>query len=420
MQLNAYGRVLNIPGLRFTLALGFLAKIPVVTVPMIVTLHVTTGLHLGFGRAGAVVAAWTVGVALGAPFQGRYIDRRGLRPLLAVSTALQVIFYSLAPEFTYSVLLVTALLTGLLIVPGTTISRLVIACLVPEKQRHTAFALDSMLTNLSYMSGPALAVVLATNASTDVALRVVALLLLVSGAAILYADPLSRAERTGPPQPASSADSRSAMRPPLRQWLHPGLIGTFVCTLAAGMFSSGAEIGVIGALQRQGEASWLSPVMVAFGICSIGGGLVYGSLAKSPHAAAVVAVLGAVILPIGLLDAPWVALALLPAAILYAPAFAATASAAGKYSEPGTRASVMSLYSSAMTVGTALGGPMTGSALDRGGPFWAFAVLGSVILLISLAAFPAMRTHRTNGTARKAASPPSFSELAPSDTHRSS
>ena len=61
------------------LLLGSLLKIPLVAVPLVLTLHLTTTDHLGYAQAGLVIALWTAGAAVGCPFQGRLIDRHGLR-----------------------------------------------------------------------------------------------------------------------------------------------------------------------------------------------------------------------------------------------------------------------------------------------------------------------------------------------------
>lgn len=387
MALHAYRRVLRTTGLPSILLLGSLVKIPLVAVPLVLILHLTTGRHLGYGQAGLVIALWTVGAAVGSPFLGRHIDRHGLRPVLIAATVVQALFWVPAAHLPYAVLLVAAPLSGLVIVQGSTISRLAITGLVPEADRHTAFALDSVLTTLSYLIGPSLGVVLATWTSTTLAVQVIGLLLVVNLLAVIVRNPrlLPRAEDV----PSGAA------RPPLPrpgQWLGRGLLATCVCALAAGMFSSGAELGIVGALRQHGQTAWLGPVLVGVSLCSIAGGLVYGSLSRRPPAALTVAALGAVTIPVGLVGGvPWLAVALVPAALLNAAAFASTATAASTFAVDGARASALSLYSTATAAGAALGGPVVGVALDHGGASWGFTAVGALILLVALPAWPAMR-----------------------------
>ncbi|MGW1183356.1 MFS transporter [Streptomyces drozdowiczii] len=387
MRLDVFRRVLRIPGLPSVLILGFLVKVPMVAIPMVLTLHVTMGQHHGFGQAGLVTAMWTAGVALGAPIQGRHLDRNGLRPLFVVGTVGQALFWGLAAQMSYPVLVSSALLSGLLIVPGATISRLAIAGLVSDELRHTAYAVDSMLTNVSYMTGPALGVVLATQATTNVAVYGIGAMLVVSGVVVCIRNP--------PFKPRGEEQSSAASPPPFSQWFSRGLATALACAFAAGTFSSGAEIGVVAALQHNNQMGWIGPLMLMFGIFSIVGGLAYGGLSRGPSAVVVVSALGVVTILLGIAgNTFWLTLSLLPAALIYAPAFAATAAAVSAFAVSGARASAMSLYSVATTVGTSLGSPVAGVAIDRGGPRLGFAAVGGMILLISLSAGALARHSR--------------------------
>ncbi|MEU8779825.1 MFS transporter [Streptomyces sp. NPDC048606] len=369
------------------LLLGTLIKIPLVAVPLVLTLHLTTTRQLGYAQAGLVIALWTVGAAAGSPLLGRRIDRHGLRPVLVVATVAQALFWATAAQLPYAALLVAAPASGLVIVQGSTISRLAILGLVPEENRHTAFAVDSMLTTLSYLIGPALGVVLATRASGTLAVQAIGLLLVLACVAVIVRDPR-------PPARADEGPSGAASPPP-RRWLGRGLVATCACALAAGMFASGAELGIVGILHRSDQTVWLAPVLMGVSLGSLAGGLVYGTLERRPPAALTVAALGLVTLPVGLVGGvPWLAVALLPAALLNAPAFASTAAAAGAFAVDGARASALGLYSTATAAGAALGGPLVGTALDHGGPAPGFAALGAAILLVSLAAWPRDATAR--------------------------
>ncbi|MFI9386742.1 MFS transporter [Kutzneria sp. NPDC052558] len=375
MRSGAYRQVLAVRGLRSVLLLSLLAKLGVVAVPIVLTLHVTAGLGRGFGLAGVTTAAWTVGVALGSPVQGRVLDRHGARRLFAVATVGQGLFWGLAPLLPYPALLPAAFASGLVLVPGTTVSRLAIANLVAEERRHTAFVVDSMLTNLSYMTGPALGVLLATRVSTTVALLALGAVLVLSGAAVIAANP---------PLAASGVGGPSDRRPP-RRWLTGGLAAALACALAAGLTSSGTEIAVIGSFRHMNQVGWTSVAMVLFAAGSMVGGLAYGGLRRGWSGSVLVAVLGLATVPLGLLDAPLsLTVALLPAALLYAPAFAATAADASRHAVDGTRGVVMSVYSTAMTVGTAAGGPLAGAVVDTSDPAAAFAVIGGLTALVAV------------------------------------
>ena len=64
--------------------LMFLARLPMTAMGVTMTLYVVNDLGRGYGAAGLIGAATTLGSAFGAPLVGRYVDRYGLRPVVAV------------------------------------------------------------------------------------------------------------------------------------------------------------------------------------------------------------------------------------------------------------------------------------------------------------------------------------------------
>jgi MFS family permease len=95
VRLDKYRKVVAVRGFPLVIALGLLAKLPIVAIPIVLTLSVATGLDRGYGLAGLVIAAWTAGVTVGAPILGRLVQRHGLRPVMAVVTLAQGVFWCL-------------------------------------------------------------------------------------------------------------------------------------------------------------------------------------------------------------------------------------------------------------------------------------------------------------------------------------
>src|SRR5690606_24048247 len=154
--LRAYRAVLAIPGVAAVTAVSFLARLPASAAAIALTLHVVLTLVEGYAAAGAVAAASTVGMAIGAPLLGRLVDRRGRRTWLAPTLARLGAFWGSAPFLSYPALLVSALAGGLLGVPVCSLTRRSRAVLVPPERRRTASALDSMSVEISYIIGPAI------------------------------------------------------------------------------------------------------------------------------------------------------------------------------------------------------------------------------------------------------------------------
>src|SRR5690606_38063348 len=117
MTLEPYRQALRLPGVRSLLLVATLARTPLTATTVTVTLHVVLALDLGYGAAGLVNAALTVGNAIGAPLLGRLIDRRSLRPVLVLTMITEGLFWATAWTFPYPLLVVTALLAGMVALP---------------------------------------------------------------------------------------------------------------------------------------------------------------------------------------------------------------------------------------------------------------------------------------------------------------
>src|SRR3954453_23757684 len=101
MLLTPYRETLALPRIKSLLVVATLARIPIAAGAVVLTLHVVTDLGLGYGAAGLIGAAFTIGGSVGAPIMGRLIDRRGLRPVLVLTTVAEVTFWALAQAAPY-------------------------------------------------------------------------------------------------------------------------------------------------------------------------------------------------------------------------------------------------------------------------------------------------------------------------------
>ncbi|MBW0118425.1 MFS transporter [Pseudonocardia abyssalis] len=237
-----YRGVLALPGVAPLMTVSLLARVPASAAAITLTLHVVLTLDLGYAAAGAVGAASTIGMAIGAPTLGRFVDRRGLRTMLAVTTAAAAVFWSVAPYLTYPTLLVGAFLGGLLAFPVYSIIRQALASAVPEGSRRPAFALDSMSVEVSYIIGPAVGSLLVVTLSSPVAMAVVGAGWVATGLAFWVLDPPTR---TGTAEPGE--------RPPsVRTWLDRWLVAALLGTAATVLLLFGTELSVIASVQGVG------------------------------------------------------------------------------------------------------------------------------------------------------------------------
>ncbi|HEY4021434.1 MAG TPA: MFS transporter [Pseudonocardiaceae bacterium] len=376
MALSRYRTVLALPGVGTLMALMLVARIPVTANSMVLTLHVVLGLHRGYGAAGIAGAVITIGTAAGAPVLGRLIDTIGLRWTLVICTLGEGAYWLTAGRLNYSELLVTAFFGGLLAVPVMSISRQAIAALVPDEHRRSAFSMDSISVELSFMAGPALGVLVATRASTYVALLAVGAATVVFGIVLYVVNPRVRAN--------TGIVEQVQPRPPRRSWLRGTLIGVLATNFGAVFVLAGVGVSAVAALRAVGEVSWTGIVTIFMCVASVIGGIIYGALRKVPGPAILLGVMSVLILPVGLAGGQWwvLALATVPSSILCAPTLASTGEAVTRLTPPSARGEAMGLHSSSLTLGAALGSPVIGILVDHFGPGGGFlgAGLGGIVV----------------------------------------
>jgi len=378
MQLGPYREVLALPGFRVLMLVALVARIPVVAAPVTLTLYVLD-LGRGYAAAGTVGAAITVASAIGAPLLGRLVDRRSLRTALGITLAVEAGFWAVAPSLGYVPLLVAAIILGLFTIPVFSIVRQSVAALVPEEQRRPAYALDSMAVELSFMVGPAAAVFLVTHTSPATAMYTVGAAIVVAGA-ILYA--------LNPPV-RGAAEAASPQRVERRSWLRPRFVAVLIISAATTAVLAATDLALIAELRAVDKLSWVGVVLAAWGAYSMIGGFVYGAVHRSLPTAALLALLGACTIPVGLVDGVgWLILVLIPAGALCAPTLASAADAVSRLVPAGARGEAMGLHNSALTLGLGTGAPLTGAVIDNHGPAWGFVVVGAVSLAIGLCLLP--------------------------------
>ena len=399
MSLTPYRRVLQRPGVLRLLVFATLARVPATAAAVVLTLHVVTTLHLGYAAAGLVATAATVGMAIGAPWRGRAVDRLGLRRALVPSIVAEAVVWGSAPFVGYRLLLVVAFAGGVLGLPIFTVARQSLAALVPGEQRRTAYSLDSMGVELSFMAGPALGVVVATQLSTQVALLGVGACMVIAGLALLVFDPPTRsADTRGEVEAADSrgeveaddvrAGSWSAVElepTGARPWFSPGLAAVLGATAAATIVLAGTDVAIVAVLRSHGAIALTGVIFALWGIGSMLGAAVYGGMHRSISPLVLLAGLALLTIPVGLAGSAWaLAVLILPAGALCAPVITATSDEVVRRVPGRVRGEAMGWHGSALTLGNAIGAPLAGAAVDAVAPWAGFVTVGSVGFVLAL------------------------------------
>ncbi|MEY9938252.1 MFS transporter [Streptacidiphilus sp. MAP5-3] len=389
---SPYRSVLRIPGTRSLFAVALLARVPSTAKGMLLTLHIVLDLHRGYGAAGLAAMALTIGVAAGSPVLGRMVDRHGVRPVLVVTGLAESVFWLAAPFLPYDALLPATLVGGLVAVPVFPAIRQAVSVHVPGGQRRQAFALDSMIVEVAYMIGPAVAVLVVTGLHRAEPAMLAIGVLTLAGAAALW--PLGRILTPGLPGAEAASTATETVKGGRPFWLHPGLLLTLAVCMSANLVLSGTEVSVVASLRAVGQTQWAGVTIIAWCTASLIGGFWHGTTAKPLRLPVLMLMLGLGTVPIGVVAAhgwTWAALALLPAGLVCAPTIASTAEAISRSVPESARGQAMGLQGSALTLGGSLGAPLAGSVIDHSSPVWGFVVaglIGTVLAGLALAYRP--------------------------------
>lgn len=411
MNFAVYRDLLRIRPVRMLLIVGMIARFPHSAAGVLLTLHVVQTLDRGYAAAGAVAAVVTIGIAVGAPWRGRRIDSVGLRRALVPSIVAEAVIWSVAPHLSYEWLLVAALVGGLFTLPAFSVIRQALGVLVEGDRRRTAFTLDAISTEVVFMAGPAVGVVLATQISSVLGLTLVGLATATAGLFLMWFNPPTRssqlpsAETVAAAAPAGVGEAaadliasqerapaarvQGVLRRGVRRtmpWLTMPLVMVMTIAAGAGLVLSGSEVGIVATLEHAGAESRLGLVFVAWCAASVVGGLLYGALHRPVPPALLLLGLAVLTIPMAFAD-DTLSLALLsvPPGLLCAPVLSAASEKVADHVSEERRGEAMGWYGSALTSGVALGAPIAGFLIDAIGPWGGFTAVGVVSALIGIA-----------------------------------
>ena len=172
-----YARILRTPGVALIVLATLIGRMPIGISGLAILLYVrdVTG---SFAVAGVATGALALGSALGAPLQGRLVDRRGvamLVPLAAVHAAgLVAVWLAGAADAPGGVLAALALVAGAAIPPVSSVLRSRWPYLLAARPELVAgaFALDSVLIEVIFVVGPLLTTVVVATVGAQYALIV--------------------------------------------------------------------------------------------------------------------------------------------------------------------------------------------------------------------------------------------------------
>ncbi len=381
------------PGTAGLALAGLLARLPL---PMtgigIITL--LSQLRGSYALAGTVSATFVLTYALLSPQVSRWVDRHGQGRVLPWATALSasglVVLLACtvlqAPDWT---LFAAAMLAGCMPSVSAMVRARWTAIHRGRPQLQTAYSLETVFDEVTFIAGPPLSVGLSVAAWPQAGVLAAALLLVLGVTALVLQrgtePPLQRCEGATP--------SRSLLRQPEIRLLA-------LLMLAMGVIVGTVDITSVAFAEQRGQPLAASVVLSAYALGSCAAGLLFGAL-KLQVPLPRLLLLGAAATALTTLPLLWVgnlpalAVAVLLAGVFFAPTMIVAMSLV-EQRVPGARLTEgMTWLLAGLNIGVALGAALAGQSVDAGGVRSGFVVAlcaGAFVLLVAVFVQRALRT----------------------------
>lgn len=415
MSFQTYADLWRIPDVRRILVLGLFLRVPMPASAVIVTLHVVGPLDRSYAEAGLVSTVLAIAMAISAPWLGRLLDRLGLRRTLLLPLAVLPIAWSIAPWVGYLPLLALVAVAGLFTVPSFSIVRQVMLRSVGPGQRTAALSADAIMTELGFMVGPVIGVLGASYFGTSQALLLIQWLGIVAAVVLWLFNPMITEGEPTVPSDAVPTDAGTPTRRRfgLPSWVNPGVTLLLAGTFTASLILIAEDLGTVAAMRDFDRTALLGIVMAIWALGSLLGALIYGALNSHPSTAVMLVLLGATtVLTAFAWDPISFAVLLLLSGFFCAPTLTAALEAITSSVPSSVRGEVMGWHGSAITLGSAVGAPTAGFAIDLIGWQGGFVLGGGLGLLIAATIW---LTTRRMSTPAEASLPPGEKSPAPAE-----
>lgn len=270
-----YAAVLRAPHVTRLLCTALVARAPVGVNGLAIVLFIRAEAG-SYAVAGAVAGAYALGASLVSPFVGRFVDRRGapgvLLPLAVIHGVTLALLVALGLQAASTGLLLAAgFLAGSAIPPVGSVLRALWPSLMEDTPDlvTTAYALDSVVVELTFMLGPLLVGLTAAYASPQLALLAAIALVIVGTAAFAATAPV----RSYAPHEQHGRDSGGRLGA-----LRSAGVRTLILTgLPIGFCVGAAEVGFPAFGESIGDRALAGPLIALWSLGSAAGGLLYGA-----------------------------------------------------------------------------------------------------------------------------------------------
>lgn len=368
---NHYRELLTIPGATGLVLASSIARLPqaMIGIGIITMLVQQTGVYW---LAGAVAGTFTLANALIGPYISKLVDQRGQSRVLPVATTfsigmlLALIFavHMRAPEALFFVL---AALAGTMPSMPSMIRARWTQLFRGKPQLHTAFSLDTVLTELAYIVGPPLAIGLSVSFFAEAGPLVAVGLLAVGVTAFLL-------QRQTEPKVVAGHTRHTGST-----LLIPGVPTIVLALVAMGAIGGSIDVAVVAFANAQGWPASATFILAAYAFGSLVAGLTFGALRVSLPiekqffiGILVTAITG--VLPLFSPDVYVLSAMLFIAGISFAPTMVVVMKLGTIIIPPSRITEGLTWMTTGISIGVALGGLLSGLIIDAYGARAGFGV----------------------------------------------
>lgn len=395
-----YRELFAAPGTRGFALSGLLARIPL---PMIGIGIITmlSQLRGSYALAGAVSATFVLTYALVSPQVSRWVDQRGQSRVLPLATAISVLGLLLllgaswwqAPDW---ILFAGAVLAGFMPSMSAMVRARWTAIYRGQDRLQTAYSLETVLDEVTFIAGPPLSVGLAVLVFPQAGVLAAALLQVAGVSALLL--------QKGSEPPIQMQEQGS--RPSVLRLNSVRLLALLM--VAMGVIVGTVDIVSVAFAEQMGQPGAASLVLSAYALGSCVAGLVFGGLKLNIPLHRLLLVGGlataATTLPLWLVaSVAQLAGAVLLAGLFFAPTMIVAMSLVERVVPEQQLTVGMTWLLAGLNIGVAMGAAASGQMVDQGGASSGFMVAFYAAVVIVLLALFSHQRLRKPVTARSCA-----------------